>query len=229
MPPEATPIMIDGNRVASASAETRAVQLDQISINNMSRVEVSRSQNPDNAASGIGGTVNLIPKSAFERRNPTYTLKTYGVFRDHALKDGPYKIIPNYEVSAIVPLNARFGFAVNATSSETQSAQYASTPIWVPTASAILGQSSCDLADAALSCPIRVCRFTEGHHSSIGGVFGGLPRQHEWCPVCRAAVRFLQRILNSLPRDPSHHQPRSGRRLGTGFYAGRGGRGICAS
>src|SRR5688572_12118396 len=66
MPPESTPIMIDGNRVASATAETRQMQLDQISINNMSRVEVIRSQNPDSPASGIGGSVNLIPKSAFE-------------------------------------------------------------------------------------------------------------------------------------------------------------------
>jgi len=52
LPPESTPIMIDGNRVASATAETRQVQLDQISINNMARVEVIRSQNPDNPASG---------------------------------------------------------------------------------------------------------------------------------------------------------------------------------
>jgi iron complex outermembrane receptor protein len=136
MPPDSTPIMIDGNRVASATAETRQVQLDQISINNMARVEVIRSQNPDSPASGIGGSVNLIPKSAFERRAATYTLKAYGVFRDHALKSGgPYKVIPSYEATAVVPLNERFGFAINATSSETQSAQYASTPIWVPTAS----------------------------------------------------------------------------------------------
>src|SRR5690606_389500 len=71
-----------------------------------------------------------------ERRNPLYTVKTYGAFRDHALKDGPYDIRPNFEVSAIVPVNPKFGFAVNATFTETQSAQYASTPIWVPTASA---------------------------------------------------------------------------------------------
>jgi len=61
MPPESTPITIDGNRVASAQTD-RAIELDQISINNMSRVEIVRSQNADAPANGIGGTVKPDPQ-----------------------------------------------------------------------------------------------------------------------------------------------------------------------
>lgn len=202
MPPESTPIMIDGNRVASATAETRQVQLDQISINNMARVEVIRSQNPDSPASGIGGSVNLIPKSAFERRTATYTLKAYGVFRDHALKSGgPYKVIPSYEATAVVPVNARFGFAINATSSETQSAQYASTPIWVPTASA----TSANLPATTPQLPY-LARY-EFADSPKGTIRQSVGFSADWRIADNDVISvgfqygFFNEILNSLPRD----------------------------
>lgn len=201
LPPESTPITIDGNRVASASAETRAIQLDQISINNMSRVEVVRSQNPDSPASGIGGTVNLVPKSAFERRSPTATLKAYGVFRDHAFKDGPYKVIPNFEVSAIVPVNNRLGFALNATHSETQSGQYASTPIWVPTASA----TSANLPAPSFSQPY-LARY-EFADSPKGTERKSAGFSADWRLSANDVISvglqygFFNEQLNSLPRD----------------------------
>lgn len=202
MPPESTPISIDGNRVASAAAETRAVQLDQISINNMSRVEVIRSQNPDSPASGIGGSVNLIPKSAFERRSATYTGKVYAVFRDHALKKGgPYDLIPNFEVSAIVPVNAKFGFAVNATHSETQSAQYASTPVWVPNTAA----TSANLPATSPSLPyLARYEFADSPKGTVRQS-GGLSADWRVTPhdVISAGLQYgyFNEQLNSLPRD----------------------------
>lgn len=201
LPPDSTPITVDGNRLASAAAETRAIQLDQISINNMSRVEVTRSQNPDSPANGIGGSVNLVPKSAFERRSPTYTAKVYGVFRDHALKGDPYEIIPNFEVSAIVPVNPRFGFAVNATSAETQSAQYASTPIWVPTASA----TSASLPATSPALPY-LARY-EFADSPKGTERKSAGFSADWRlsanDVISAGLQygFFNEQLNSLPRD----------------------------
>lgn len=202
MPPESTPISIDGNRVASAAAETRAVQLDQISINNMSRVEVIRSQNPDSPASGIGGSVNLIPKSAFERRTATYTGKVYAVFRDHALKKGgPYDLIPNLEVSAIVPVNAKFGFAINATHSETQSAQYASTPVWVPNTAA----TSANLPATSPSLPyLARYEFADSPKGTVRQS-GGLSADWRVTPhdVLTAGLQYgyFNEQLNTLPRD----------------------------
>lgn len=202
LPPESTPITIDGNRVASAAGETRAVQLDQISINNMSRVEVVRSQNPDSPASSIGGTVNLIPKSAFERRRPLYLAKAYAVFRDHALKSGgPYKLIPNFEVSAIVPLTERLGFAVNVTSSETQSAQYASTPVWVPTTAA----TNANLPATSPSLPyLARYEFADSPKGTVRQS-GGLSVDYRLTQddVITAGLQYgyFNEILNSLPRD----------------------------
>jgi len=132
LPPDSTPITIDGNRIASAAGETRAIQLDQISLNNMAQVEVERSQNADSPADAIGGSVNLVAKSAFERRKSSYTAKAYAVFRDKALSDKTYNLSPSFELGAIIPVNDRFGFAVSGTSALQDSAQYISNQAWVP-------------------------------------------------------------------------------------------------
>ncbi|MBM3851818.1 MAG: hypothetical protein FJ399_01540 [Verrucomicrobia bacterium] len=146
--------------------------------------------------------MNLIPKSAFERRTASYTAKVYGVFRDHALqRNGPYKIIPNFEVSAVVPVSARFGFAVNATSSETQSAQYASTPIWVPTASA----TSANLPATAPQLPY-LARY-EFADSPKGTQRMSAGFSADWRITANDVVSvglqygFFNEMLNSLPRD----------------------------
>ncbi len=133
LPPASTPIMIDGNRIASAAGETRAIQLDQISLNNMARVEVERTPNADSPADAIGGSVNLVAKSAFERRKASYTVKAYTQFRDRAFTESTYRMKPSFELGAIIPVSSRFGFAINGTSSLTDSAQYISNQAWVPT------------------------------------------------------------------------------------------------
>lgn len=133
LPPASTPITIDGSRIASAAGETRAIQLDQISLNNMARVEVERTLNADSPADAIGGSVNLVAKSAFERRKASYTLKAYSQFRDRAFSEKTYRMSPSFEIGAIVPVSRRFGFAINGTSSLSDSAQYISNQAWVPT------------------------------------------------------------------------------------------------
>lgn len=227
MPPESTPIMIDGNRVASATAETRQVQLDQISINNMARVEVVRSQNPDSSASGIGGSVNLIPKSAFERRTATYTAKAYATFRDHAAWDkGPYKFLPSYELSAIVPLNARFGFAVNATSAETQSAQYASTPIWVPTASATSANLPATTPQLPYLARYEFADSPKGtKRDSVGFSADWRFAQNDVLSI-GLQYGYFNEILNSLPRDRIILNPGRVVSWGTDFTQGAAGAGF---
>lgn len=143
VPASSTPITIDGNAVASAasSAATRTVELEQIAINNMSRVEITRSQNPDTPASAIGGTVNLVSKSAFERTRPLYTVKAYAAFREgeFGLRKTPgplagksYPVQPNFEVSAIVPLSANFGVSVSGLNSRVITNSQATSQAWVP-------------------------------------------------------------------------------------------------
>jgi TonB-dependent receptor len=143
VPSSSTPIMIDGNAVASASSSNpaRVVELEQISITNMSRVEVSRSQNPDSPATAIGGSVNLVSKSAFERARPEYLVKAYGAFRggEFGLRRTPgplggtsYPVHPNFEVSAVVPLSANLGFSFSGLASEVVTNSTAASQDWVP-------------------------------------------------------------------------------------------------
>lgn len=133
VPSSSTPVMIDGNRLASANPPTsRTTEVTQVSINSLSRVEVSRSPTPDSPADAIGGTVNMISKSAFERSRPSYLVKAYAAFRDKTLTDKTFHLRPSFELNAIVPLNKHVGFAVTAASTADETMQYISFPTWVP-------------------------------------------------------------------------------------------------
>lgn len=143
VPASATPIMVDGNDLASAasSSGSRAVELEQISITSMSRVEITRSQNPDSPANAIGGSVNLVSRSAFERAKPLYTVKTYLSFKggDFELKKVPspfasraYPFEPNVEFSAVVPLTRRFGITASGLITRALANGQGSLMTWVP-------------------------------------------------------------------------------------------------
>lgn len=147
VPPSGTPIMVDGNTLASAasSSASRTVELEQISITSMSRVEITRSQTPDSPANAIGGTVNLVSKSAFERVRPQYAFKTYLSFKggDFSLKREPdpfngrsYPFEPNIELSAVVPVTRNFGFTVSGLVTRALANGQGATQDWVPTVAA---------------------------------------------------------------------------------------------
>ncbi|MDQ5980248.1 MAG: hypothetical protein QG602_3224, partial [Verrucomicrobiota bacterium] len=72
--PEDTTILIDGLPVSSTLPGnlTRQVGLDQMSINNASRVELIKVATPDMPANSIGGQVNLVTRSSFESPKPKY-------------------------------------------------------------------------------------------------------------------------------------------------------------
>ncbi|MBC7366239.1 MAG: carboxypeptidase regulatory-like domain-containing protein [Undibacterium sp.] len=121
------PISMGGFDMASAAGggTTRAVELDQVSINNVSRVEVNRSPTPEQPGSALAGSVNFVPRSAFERNRPAYNYSVAFLMKDAErafLRQTPgpgwgektYKIHPGFDVSAIVPVNKNFGFTVSA-------------------------------------------------------------------------------------------------------------------
>src|SRR5204863_2254256 len=123
LPSSATPIMIDGFRLASASSsnQSRTVEFDQVTINNMSRIEVSKSQTPDSPADAVGGSINMISKSAFESARRVFNYRFYEIGRrgDLTLKRtaGPgngssVKPQPGFDFSRVVPVNRRFGFTI---------------------------------------------------------------------------------------------------------------------
>jgi iron complex outermembrane receptor protein len=65
-----TVVTVDGFRMPSAAsgAGTRVFEFEQVSINNASRLEVTKVPTPSSPANGIGGAVNMIGKNPFEGR-----------------------------------------------------------------------------------------------------------------------------------------------------------------
>ncbi len=129
-----TTILIDGMPVSSANAGslTRETGLDTLSINNASRIEVTKVATPDMPAEAAGGTINLITKSAFEYAKPTTTVSLYLTANSEDTKfskqQGPtdeksYHILPSARVSVAVPLSEKLGLTVSLSSDN----QYAPT------------------------------------------------------------------------------------------------------
>ena len=127
VPPSAVPVSVNGFSVANATAGTsRQVGIEQLSMNNISRIEVAFTPTPETTGSALAGIVNMVPRSAFERSKPVYTLTGYVALRDHErtfrstpgpVRDPQPKIRPGMDFSAVVPVNARFGFTVSASRS----------------------------------------------------------------------------------------------------------------
>lgn len=65
-----TGVTLDGAAVAQAnSGSSRTFQMREVSTSSISRIEVVKVPTPANPADSMGGSINMISKSAFERRN----------------------------------------------------------------------------------------------------------------------------------------------------------------
>ncbi|MCX6955301.1 MAG: TonB-dependent receptor [Verrucomicrobia bacterium] len=77
-------VTMDGDRIASSQSAGlgRTFEFEQASLNNIETIEVTKAPTPDMDADSIGGNVNVVSKSAFDRNQPrsfSYTLA--GVYR----------------------------------------------------------------------------------------------------------------------------------------------------
>ncbi|MDP3072948.1 MAG: TonB-dependent receptor [Opitutaceae bacterium] len=118
------PITMGGFDLASASAAStaRTIELDQVSINSISRIEVSQTPTPESTGSALAGSVNFVPRSAFERSRPSFRYSASLLMRNSERTfrktPGPmwspsHKVLPGFDFSAIVPVNKNFGFTVS--------------------------------------------------------------------------------------------------------------------
>ncbi|MEO1053231.1 MAG: TonB-dependent receptor [Bacteroidota bacterium] len=62
--PQLNSVMINGNRVPSAEGDNRNIQLDLIPADMIQTIEVNKAVTPDMDADAIGGSVNLVTRSA---------------------------------------------------------------------------------------------------------------------------------------------------------------------
>lgn len=118
------PVTIGGFDLASAAGggTGREVHLDQVSLNSIARIEVAYTPTPETSGSALAGSVNMVPRSAFERSKPVFRASAFMMMRDDersfSKTPGPdrypeRKIYPGFEFSYIVPVNKRFGFTVS--------------------------------------------------------------------------------------------------------------------
>lgn len=122
-----TGLTVDGAQMASSFAgNSRSLDLREMPMNNISRVEVTKVPTPDMPASGLGGSINLISKSGFEARKPKLTIDAYTMFhsrngltfdggpRNHMKETSPDFIQPSFNLSYQHPVNKNFAFTVGA-------------------------------------------------------------------------------------------------------------------
>lgn len=97
-PPELNSVTIDGARASSSSSGSssflgdRAVQIDQIPSEFVKEVEVTKGNKADQWADSLGGSINLITKSAFDYKTRVVTYRVGGnlnTYRDSNHRWGP--------------------------------------------------------------------------------------------------------------------------------------------
>lgn len=128
MPSTLTPVSMDGASIVSTStlSTDRNTSFAAISLNSVSRIEVSKVPLPDSRADSVGGSVNLVSRTAFEHSKPELRYKLFVQMnsRDPNLKKTPggqtggdgseYKWFPNFELNYVNPITKTFGIAINA-------------------------------------------------------------------------------------------------------------------
>jgi TonB-dependent receptor len=144
VPADYVPVSIDGFSVASAvgsgggGGTGRLVAMDMVAINNMSRIEVSFSPTPESEGSALAGSINLVPRSSFERSRPLFKSSVFLMMRDNALfshkspgpRDPTRKAHPGFDFSYVAPVNKRFGFSLSGNRSRQSTSAPQSLTTW---------------------------------------------------------------------------------------------------
>ena len=128
MPPAYSGISIDGEtmNVAATSGPSRQTSLQTISLANATRIEIYKVPTPDMPASQLGGSLNLVSRTAFEKSKPELQFRTFlnknshyptyakawGNDGDSAKRDFFWG--PGFDLTYTVPVSKNFGFSINA-------------------------------------------------------------------------------------------------------------------
>ena len=141
VPSDYVPVTVDGFSVSSAAnlATGRAVQSDMVSINNLARIEVSYSPTPESQGAALAGSVNMVPRSSFERVRPVFNASAYYIMRDNARDfravPGPKpsatpNVHPGFDFSYVAPVSKTFGYTLSGGISTNYSPQDTATTTW---------------------------------------------------------------------------------------------------
>ncbi len=143
VPSANVPITVGGFSLASAGVGDtntgRSVAMDMVSINNLARIEVEYSPTPESSGDALAGTVNMVPRSAFERARPVLNASAFLIMRsgEHDFKKTPgprltpsRKVDPGFDFSYVAPVNKRFGFTLSGGSVTNFSPEPMTQTVW---------------------------------------------------------------------------------------------------
>jgi len=89
--PQYNSVMVNGERIPSAEAEDRTVQLDLVPADMIQSIEVNKAVTPDMDADAIGGAVNLVTRSAPYDRRASLTLGSgYNILAGKPIYNGAF-------------------------------------------------------------------------------------------------------------------------------------------
>jgi iron complex outermembrane receptor protein len=142
--PQYTPVYTDGMRMASAASvsESRYFETEEVSMNNVARVVESESRTPDIPADALGGSIDMISKSAFEYSKEELDYEVFdnwnGNHKNLGATPGPgdnsftHKHEGNVDLTFVDPVTPNFGFTLSLLDENLQNEQYRSNPQWNP-------------------------------------------------------------------------------------------------
>lgn len=148
-----TAVTVDGSRMASAASSNadRYFELEQASINNVSRVEVVFARTPDLPADALGGSVNMISKNAFDYSHFVFNYRAYLTMNSDAqtlrptsgpFEENSHKTLPGFDFSLIAPVSPRFGLVLSYLSSNIYYPQNRTQDFWAPVTSSGAGSTA---------------------------------------------------------------------------------------
>lgn len=95
--PQYNSVMINGERIPSAEAEDRTVQLDLVPADMIQAIEVNKAVTPDMDADAIGGSVNLVTRSAPYDRRMSFTLGSgYNILAGKPIYNGAFVLADRF-------------------------------------------------------------------------------------------------------------------------------------
>ncbi|MEY2881303.1 MAG: hypothetical protein RLZZ15_3683, partial [Verrucomicrobiota bacterium] len=118
----------DGAEMANtgnAAGNSRVYEFSQVSINNVSRIEVTKVPTPSSPADSMAGSVNMVTKSSFERKDAQlrYSVSFNANHEDLTLGREPHanderirKIQPSFSFDYTLPVSRDFGLVATGTS-----------------------------------------------------------------------------------------------------------------
>ena len=137
-----TAFTADGASVVSAAggAATRTFNMNVMSLNNISRVEVTKVPTPSSPADSMGGSVNMISKSAFERTRAQFNFGVNLVANSENLtfaktphSNGDHdtrKILPGFDFDYTQPIGKNFGITLTGFQSDKYNEQHLTTMLY---------------------------------------------------------------------------------------------------